>query len=179
VNYSVLAGRYRPAAIKVLLIGESPPEPKSMDIRQIPYFYNTKFVDNRRDSLLRETAKVILSQHVAIYSEQQKHKVLSELMAKGIFLIDAVEHPINNLKGLARKNAIRSNIPKLIRCIDALNPERIVVVLASVYDLICRPIQDAGLSIAQVRVPSPWSAKNLGNGYKDKLKEALSCPLKR
>lgn len=165
---------YRPSKIKVLLIGESPPYSESPDISRTPYFYNTKFVDNMRDSLLRETSKVILDRHICIYSERYKHEILSALKDKGVFLIDAVEQPINHLKGKHRKDTILKEIPSLLSRIKVLNPDRIIVVLTSVYDIIRFPLQAAGLPLVPLRIPSPWAAKTVGQGYKDFLKEALS-----
>lgn len=173
MTYVEMAEQYRPATVKTLLIGESPPYTEALDIRQVPYFYNTKFVDNQRDSLLRETAKVVLNRHVAIYSERQKHEVLSGLKGKGVFLIDAVERPINDLKGRRRQEAIRKEIPNLLLRVNAVKPERIIVVLTSVYDLIYPALQSEGLPLVPIRVPSPWAAKPMGEGYKDILGDAL------
>jgi hypothetical protein len=87
--YDALRKRYRPAQLKILLIGESPPDPNGDEQR---FFYSD--ILHRYDNLYRGVAAAVYGPHIV--SQKDKSAVLTDLCQAGFWLIDAVEYPINN-----------------------------------------------------------------------------------
>src|SRR2546423_1064164 len=109
------ARKYRPRRVKLLLVAEAPPS--ALD----RYFY---FEDVREhDSLFRYVAQVLLKTQP---TREAKRELLSRLRDRGVFLIDLKQEPV---KG----GALSDEVPELIRRVRRLNPEKVVLIKASVY----------------------------------------------
>jgi hypothetical protein len=50
-------------------------------------------------------------------------------------------------------------VPDLLRRIRRLDPDKIIVIKASVYDLVQRPLAEAGLPVVEERIPFPESGQ--------------------
>jgi hypothetical protein len=176
--YNSLANQFKPKTIHTILLAESPPSfPDNGDIRELKYFYNPDFVDNKNDVLLRETAKVILDRpQVSIGSKVDKIELLKAIQKNGYFLIDVVKYPINKLTQTEKGKIILENVTSLIEEFKNLKPEpkRIIILLKGVYDLTAKALTNAGLPVVPVVVYSPFNAPpDKGLDYKTTLRKAL------
>jgi hypothetical protein len=122
-------------------VAETPPT--SLD----RYFY---FEDvTSHDSLFRYVAKLVLG---ASGSRSAKADALVQLRDRGIFLIDAKPDPFDN-RPLSR---VANEL--VARCRE-LEPDRIILIKASVYDAVFAVLRDADLPVVDRRVPFPGSGQ--------------------
>src|SRR5436190_1713336 len=116
------ARRFRPETVRLLLVAEAPPA--SLD----RYFY---FTDVRaHDSLFRHVASEILRREP---SRENKAELLRLLRDAGVFLIDLKLDPTDG-------SALASHVPSLIRRARRLEPHKIILIKATVYDAAYRPL---------------------------------------
>ncbi len=104
--YEELRQRYRPSQLRILLVGESPPDPGADERR---FFYAPTLA--RYDNLYRGVASALYGDDSS-FRVERKEEVLQRLSADGFWLIDAVEHPINKSSTSARKRAIGAEAPR-------------------------------------------------------------------
>lgn len=148
------ARRFRPDAIKTLLVAEAPPA--ALD----RYFY---FTDVREhDHLFRYVVRGALRKEP---TRESKKALLEQLRDRGIFLIDLSPVPL-------AVQPLASFVPALVaRCVK-LAPERIILIKATVYDAAYTALRDAGLPVVDGRIPFPSS------GRQRRFAEAFSRALK-
>lgn len=116
-----------------------------------------------QDSLFRYVARSILKVEP---TRDNKHKLLSRLRDRGVFLIDLGLDPIG-------REALAANVPGLVRRVRRLAPAKIIVIKAGVFDLVRDPLLDAGLPLVDERVPFP------GSGQQRRFETAFARALKR
>jgi len=174
--YASMATKFKPNKVKIVLLAESPPKiADEAKISQLKYFYNIDYVDNQKDILLRETAKVILNNNdLSVRTKEEKIAILNGLKDAGVYLVDVVKYAINKTDKKVRKQAIMDSMPALLDELKELNPERIIVVMKSIYDMVGQDLREAGLPIIDVPVYSPFSPTQKGLDYKTTLKQALA-----
>jgi hypothetical protein len=143
------ARRFRPETVKLLLVAEAPPA--SLD----RYFY---FPDVRaHDSLFRHVASELLKREP---SRENKAELLGLLRDAGVFLIDLKLDPADG-------SALAGHVPSLLRRVRRLQPEKIILIKATVHDAAFGPLRDAGFPVVDVRVPFP------GSGQQARFREAF------
>lgn len=124
-----------------MLVAEAPPA--ALD----RYFY---FEDvPQQDSLFRYVARSILK---AEPTRANKAELLARLRERGVFLIDLKKDPVDG-------NSLALEVPNLVRRIRTLDPSKIIIIKASVYDLVHQPLAKAGLPVVEERVPFPGSGQ--------------------
>lgn len=149
------ARKYQPERIKLLLVAEAPPS--ALD----RYFY---FPDvTEQDSLFRYVARGVLK---AEPTRANKAELLGRLRDRGIFLIDLIQNPID-----ASRHA--DHVCALLRRAEKLEPEKIILIKAPVYDAAFKPLRHADLPVIDERVPFP------GRGQQRRFEEAFARALKR
>jgi hypothetical protein len=149
------ARKYRPERIDLLLVAEAPPAALER------YFY---FEDVReQDSLFRYVARGVLD---AESTRQNKPELLVRLRDRGVFLVDLKQDPVDG-------SLLDSFVPTLVRRIRRLDPSRIILIKASVYDAAYSPLADADLPVIDVRVPFP------GSGQQRRFEEAFARALRQ
>lgn len=136
------ARAFRPEAVDLLIVAHAPPE--SLD----RYFYFPNVP--RQDSLFREVARAVLK---AEPEREDKRALLRKLREAGVHLIDV------SLEPLPEGSELAPLIPGLLRRIRRLDPQRIVLVKADVYDEAFDAIRDAGLPVIDARIPFPGSGR--------------------
>lgn len=135
------ARKYRPDDIELLLVAEAPPTALER------YFY---FEDvATEDSLFRYVARLILKTEP---TRSNKPELLGRLRDRGVFLVDLKQDPLDGAP-------LSKEVPALVRRVRKLEPRRIIVIKASVYDVVARPLREAGLPLIDVRVPFPGSGQ--------------------
>jgi len=100
VWYAELRERYRPPAVRLLLVGESPPDPKAGEKR---FFYAPTL---SYDNLYRGVAEALYGTE-AEFDGRARLANLERMRSDGVLLIDAVEVPVNAYTTAARRQAIR------------------------------------------------------------------------
>lgn len=149
------ARKYRPDHVKLLLVAEAPPA--ALD----RYFYFEHVPT--QDSLFRYVVRSILK---AEPTRRNKAELLGELRDRGVYLIDLKLDPVDG-------KLIAMEVPGLVRRVRALDPDKVIVIKSSVYDLVREPLVDAGLPIIDERVPFP------GSGQQRRFEEAFARALRR
>lgn len=147
------ARRYRPATIKLLLVAEAPPS--ALD----RYFY---FPDvDSHDSLFRYVARSLLKTEA---TRTNKPDLLKQLQDRGVFLIDLKEEPVDG-------TPLTNFVEGLVARIRQLDPEKIILIKAKVYDAAYAELAAGGLPVVAVRVPFP------GSGQQKRFEEAFARAL--
>jgi len=135
------AARYRPEVVDTLLVAEAPPS--ALD----RYFY---FEDVPvHDSLFRHVVQAVLGDRPT----REKVPYLEELRERGWFLVHMSEEPFRD------RGVLPPLLPDLLARCELLSPRRIVVVGTRLFDLVHRPMRDAGLPVVDVRLPYPGSGQ--------------------
>jgi len=113
--YQKYTDEYGPEVIRYLLIGESPPyTPHDEEIR---YFYNSKNITSQ--ILLSTVAYAFINQK--FYKGDDKERLLEDLVAIKLFLIDATYETINTIKNKKiRLKKIMNAYPQLKQNINNL-----------------------------------------------------------
>lgn len=163
--YEELRQRYRPQRLRVLLIGESPPDPGSGARR---FFYAPTL---SHDNLFRGVARAVYGDAVDLHN---KAAVLERLRADGFWLVDAVQQPINRTTSSARRRAIAAAVPQLVERCRQLAPERGVIICHGVvFGLAAPALRQADVPVLHdAALPFPlgnWRAQ-----FVDGVRRALS-----
>lgn len=133
---------YRPAQVRLLLVAQAPPDAHDR------YFY---FPDvSTQDSLFRSVAQAILPNCEPTRSN--KAAVLTELRERGVYLIDLKPDPVDG-------SPLAPYVPALLARIAELEPERIILIKADVFDAAYSSLAAAGLPVSKVRIPFPSSGR--------------------
>ena len=165
--YDELRNQYRPDVTRLLLIGESPPDPRSGERR---FFYSPKL---GYDNLYRGAVE-------ALYGSEQGFDVrdkvgnLGRLRAGGVWLVDAVAEPVNAVGAGARRLAIRSAVPGLIeRCMVVAPTVGVLICHSVVYAETSDPLRQAGVTILHDE-PLPFPLGNMRRRFVIGAREAPS-----
>ena len=135
------AARYRPARIETLLVAEAPPSALDRHF----YFEDVSI----HDSLFRHVVEAVLGEKPT----RDKAPYLDELRERGWFLVHMSEEPFDD------REVLPPLLPDLLARCEELQPERVVVIGAWLFDLVHRPMLDAGLPVVEVRLPYPGSGQ--------------------
>jgi hypothetical protein len=163
--YEDLRARYRPDRLRVLLVGESPPDPGSGERR---FFYAPTL---SHDNLYRGVAEALYGE--AGVDLRDKTAVLERLQRDGFWLIDAVGRPVNKASSAARRRAIAEAVPDLVERVRALAPERGVVIChGKVFELAATALRAAGVRILHDE-PLPFPLGNWRARFVHGLRRAI------
>ncbi len=164
--YERLRDQYRPEVLKILLVGESPPDPGAGERR---FFYAPTL---GYDNLYRGVAMAVYGDRDD-FNIQNKTNTLERLRDEGFWLIDAVESPVNKLSSASRRRAINAAVPLLVERCTELAPERGVIICQDpVYQAAAPALRTAGVKLLHSEaLPFPlgnWRAKFIG-GFREVL----------
>ena len=136
-----LRRRYRPARIRLLFIGESPPASGRFFYRQDSGLYRA----------IRDTFRLV-------DPSVTDDTFLEIFQNSGCYLIDACAGPVDHLDARARRAACLACEPALARTIRQLEPAAIVTLLKSIRDNVRRAAADAGWHgpILELPYPGRW-----------------------
>lgn len=141
--YAQLREQWRPERVSLLLIGESAPDDAG-DPQSRRFFYSG--VLSRRDALFRGVVEAVLGVPALDSRTTTRAPWLAQLRDRGVFLIDLVPYPINAVRGAERAKARRENVAGCVVRAAALQPEGIIVCHKPSFDVLRRPLVDAGLT---------------------------------
>jgi hypothetical protein len=166
--YQELRDRYRPDQLRLLLIGESAPDPRSGDRR---FFYAPTLT---HDTLYRGVAAALLGESDA-FDIRAKTKNLERMKAAGVWLIDAVDAPVNARTTSERRRAIRDNAPVVIERCRQLDPSIGIAICHSVvYDELAPLLRSARLRVVH-DTPLPFPLGNTRARFVAGLRAALAA----
>lgn len=165
-----LRERYRPREIRFLLIAESPPACEGKELR---FFYNP---DNEKyDFMFQNVMMAIFDEFKSEYRKGMKHDYLERFRQAGFFLIDAVDVPVNRMKGKERLEVISKSLKsKLAEIEAAISRDRpIFLITKNVFTVFHQRLLDEGYKVANDQ-PIPFP----GQGHQIRFREAfLRCLL--
>lgn len=165
--YEELRSRYRPDPLEVLLIGESPPAPRG---DAVPFFYADHL---GADNLFRGVSEAVLGLDSLTLRREPKSRVLSELQARGLWLIDAVDEPVNQLPMPERRARVRDGVARLVsRCLAEQPRRGVIVCHGLVYRYVGQPLREAGVTVLHDE-PLPFPSRGHRPTFVAKLREAL------
>jgi hypothetical protein len=125
-DYARARQKYRPDKIRILLVAESPPSSGG-------YFYFPRMIG--KDHLFRETMKALelwpLDGPLKI--DCDKRPTLEKFRARGFFLIDTCELPVDKLPPRQRRISTLEGASTLPKRVEALDPDRILIVKKTVF----------------------------------------------
>lgn len=107
---------YRPATVRVLFVGESPPANDT-------FFY---FGDSSLARCTREAFEQLYGQTT------DPQQFLEAFREQGFYLVDLCRTPVNRLSNRARRAARRAAVEDLAGMLRELRPDRIVVVMKAI-----------------------------------------------
>lgn len=166
--YEDLRQYYRPNELRILLIGESPPDPAAGDQR---FFYAPNLA--RADNLYRGVAEAVYGLEPG-YSVRDKPAVLDRLQSGGYWLIDAVDHPVNRASSASRKAAIRAAVPELVeRCHQLAPTDGVIVCHGGVYGAVAPALRTAKIRILHDE-PLPFPLGNWRRQFIEGFRTALA-----
>ncbi len=153
-EYQNAAKKYVPLETKVLFIAESPPS--ALD----RYFY---FEDVReQDSLWVGLMKALYTGEFGETSKERlrKRKWLTKFKDDGYQLIDALKEPVGqSTNPRKREKLIRERTDQIIKEIKEISPNQIVLIKATVFNVLCGPLRISGLPVVNEKLPFPGSGQ--------------------
>jgi hypothetical protein len=165
--YEQLRAQYRPAELRVLLIGESPPDSGSGSKR---FFYAPALTQH--DNLYRGVAE-------AVYGDEPdfdlRDKTGHARAAEGrrLWLIDAVEHPINKTSASTRRSAIEAAAPRLVdRCLELSAEADVIICHGVVYAATAHNLRAGGVAVLHNEL-IPFPLGNWRAEFVRRFREAL------
>ena len=153
---ALAAAKYLPEKINLLIVAEAPPNASNR------YFYFDDIKSS--DWLFRGVVEVLLGEAP---SRRDKAHYLAELRERGVFLIDLKLDPVDETE-------LEVYVPDLISRCKELQPNRIVLVKATVFDAAYGPLRDAGLPVVNKRVYFPSTGRQAD--FRRQFAEAVTEP---
>lgn len=149
--YAKLRAHYQPEHVRLLLIGESAPTDHG-GTRPRNFFYADHL---GYDNLYRGVVEALYDLGGLEKRSHDKRPWLRRLQADGVFLIDLVPYPVNDVSSKKQRKAIlRENVPGCIERARALNPDGIILCSSDVFDALALPLREAGLPLLHTRALS-------------------------
>lgn len=149
------ARRWQPEQVRLLLVDEAPPSAPDR------YFYFEDVATH--DSLFRFVAAGVTGTR----PDRDKRAALAALRDAGVFLLDACPGAFQHSRA-----ALAGCLPDLVRRIDRLEPDHVLLVGAPLYDTAYQPLRGAGVPVLDARLPYPGSGQQ--RRFADEFAEVLA-----
>jgi len=140
--YDDLRQRWKPDSIRILLVGESAPDPGAAERR---FFYAP--VLDRRDNLFRGVMEAFYEPIPRGSSGQPKRPWLERLRADGVYLIDLVPYPVDKLPASERRRAREEHVPAPVSTARALKPKGVIVCHGPTFKAVAPALGAAALPL--------------------------------
>jgi hypothetical protein len=140
--YDDLRRQWKPHAVRLLLIGESVPDPGAEERR---FFYAPKL--DCRDNLFRGVVEALYGPIPRGSTGQSKQPWLEQLRADGVYLVDLVPFPVDKLTSRERRRARREHVATLIERAQAHDPEGVIVCHAPTFMDVAPALRAAGVPL--------------------------------
>lgn len=140
--YDDLRRQWKPGTVRLLLVGESAPDPGAEDRR---FFYAPTL--DRRDNLFRGVVEALYAPIPRGSTGQPKRPWLERLRADGVYLVDLVPFPVDKLTSGERRRARREHVAELVEQAQALAPKGVIVCHAPTFAEAAPVLRAAGLPL--------------------------------
>lgn len=168
--YSERRARWKPDRVRLLLIAESAPDDGG-DLANRRFFYDENLTG--RDGLFREVVRALYDAPTLVSGRGAKTPWLERIRTDGVFLIDLATVPVNEFNASARAATLAQNVSETVSLVSHLAPEGIVLVKQNVFDLLERPIREAGLPLLHdAMIPFPGSGQQ--KRFRERFAEATA-----
>ena len=150
--YSQLREQWRPARVRLLLIGESAPDSgTNPELRR--FFYAPTL--SRADNLFRGVVDAMYSAS-GLKVGTSKEPWLRRLQEDGVWLIDLVPYPVNKLGAGERRRALREHASDCVSRAIAIAPDGVIVCHAPSFDVLKGLLRAADVPLLHnQRIPFP------------------------
>ena len=149
-TYQQLRAQWKPDQVRLLLIGESAPDPGAQTLR---FFYAPSLTAH--DNLFRGLVHALYGRSPGRAGDP-KRPWLEALRDDGVYLIDLVPFPVNALLARERKQALRAHAESCIAEAVSLEPQAIAVCHGPTFNALRLGMPEAGLPlIHQQPLPFP------------------------
>ena len=168
--YAELRVQYQPEHVRLLLIGESAPTDHG-GTRPRNFFYADHL---GYDNLYRGVVEALYDLRGLKKCSHDKRPWLRRLQADGVFLIDLVPYPVNDVRSKKQRKAIlRENVPGCIERAAALDPDGIILCSGDVFDALALPLREAGRPLLHTR-PLSFPLGNVRDQFVAGFREAYA-----
>lgn len=168
--YAERRARWKPNYVRLVLIAESAPDDGG-NLTNRRFFYDDDLTG--RDGLFREVVRATFNNPTLASGPGAKRPWLEKLRDRGVYLIDLAPVPVNYHSRLERTAALARNIESTVSLATQLKPSGIVLVKQNVFDLLQRPLLQAGLPLLHDDfIPFP------GSGQQKRFRERFSAAIK-
>jgi len=154
--------------VRLLLIGESAPDPRSKERR---FFYAPEL--DRRDNLFRG---VVLALYGHVFPRgsagSPKAAWLDRMVGDGVYLIDLVPYPVNGLGTGERARARRGHVPVAVEAARALDPDGVAVCHSASFRVLAPALRQAAIPLLHDE-PLPFPLGHLRVRFAEGLRLAL------
>jgi hypothetical protein len=151
-----LRSSYRPARVRILFVGESPPASGR-------FFYQS---DSGLYRAIRNTFR-------AAFPAIPEENFLHSFRTLGCYLIDLCGKPVDRLSTDGRKQACRAGESRLARTLKKLRPKIVITVIRSISANVRRAQASANWKGLYVELPYPGRWKEHRIAFEDALKPIL------
>lgn len=141
--YQALRQRWKPEKVRLLLIGESPPDDGG-DITKRPFFYAEELSGS--DLLFRGVADALCDSG-KLTKGDLKTPWHHQLRDQGVYLIDLASVPVNGLSTSARNKVLRDSVDGCVQRVLDLAPDGIAICHTPTFKLLSRPLLAASLPL--------------------------------
>lgn len=167
--YQTLRSKWKPAKVRLLLIGESAPADHG-DPANRRFFYSEPL--SHADNLFRSVAAALYNSG-KLTKGDSKQPWLERLRTDGVYLIDLAPEPVNALSGAARRSALRANVDDCVKRATELQPEGIIICHGPSFALLKNPLNAAGLPLLH-DAPIPFPLGNTRAQFIEDVRSAIA-----
>ena len=164
--YVRLRETYKPDKVRLLLVGESAPAAEDTKRR---FFYSSPLT--QADNLFRGVVEALYHEKPGVAGDS-KEPWLRRLQADGVFLIDLVPFPVNNLASGARSQALREGVPNCVAQISELLPDGVIVCHAPTFNALRESLIQRRMPLLH-DVPIPFPLGNHRGRFCELVREAI------
>jgi hypothetical protein len=168
LSYAQLRAAHRPESVRVLLIGESAPNPGDGELR---FFYAPTL--DRRDNLFRGIVAALYDAKPGRAGDP-KAPWLERLKSDRVFLIDLVRDPVDKLDRQARAKALRDHVASCVDEVRAIAPTGIIVCHKPTFLAVSGPLRDARLPLLHDE-PIPFPLAHLRRSSQACAQRCSTC----
>jgi len=168
--YAERRARWKPGRVRLLLVAESAPGDGG-EIANRRFFYDENLTG--KDGLFREVIRALYDDPTLTSRSGAKTPWLEKLKQDGVYLIDLAAVPVNYHSPSERAAALAHNIEAAVALATELAPSGVVLVKQNVFDLLERPVREAGLPLLHgAMIPFPGSGQQ--KRFRDRFADALA-----
>jgi hypothetical protein len=153
-RYDQLRSEWTPDRVRVLLVGESAPDPGPSERR----FFYAPILD-RRDNLFRGVVEAFYEPIPRGSTGQPKRPWLERLREDGVYLIDLVPFPVDKLPSAQRRLALRDHVSALVAQAQVLDPDGVIICHSPMFEAAAPALMSAGVRLLHAE-PIPFPLGN-------------------